>query len=173
MNLKDYVATVPDFPKKGIMFRDVTPIIEDPEAFKYMIDQFADYAVKVGATKIAGPEARGFVLGAAVAYKLGLGFTLIRKPGKLPRKVISEDYSLEYGTNTLCVHDDSFKKGEKVLIIDDLLATGGTALASAKLVERCGASVAGLAFIVDLVDLKGKEFLKNYDVFALLEYEGE
>lgn len=173
MDLSKYVATVPDFPKKGIMFRDVTPIIEDAEAFKYTIDTIAEYAKKVGATKIAGPEARGFVLGAAVAYKLGLGFTLFRKPGKLPREVITEDYALEYGVNTLCVNADSFKKGDKVFIIDDLLATGGTAKASAKLVERCGATVAGLAFIIDLVDLKGKECLKDYNVLTLLEYKGE
>ena len=173
MNLKDYVTTIPDFPKKGIMFRDVTPVIENGESLKYAIDQLADFAQKVGANKIAGPEARGFVLGAAIAYKLGLGFVLIRKPGKLPRKTISEDYALEYGTNTLCVHEDSFKPGDKVLIVDDLLATGGTAVASARLVERSGASVAGMGFLIDLVDLKGKEVLKDYNVLALMEYEGE
>jgi adenine phosphoribosyltransferase len=105
--------------------------------------------------------------------KLGLGFVLIRKPGKLPRKTISEDYALEYGTNTLCVHEDSFKPGDKVFIVDDLLATGGTALASARLVERSGATVAGMGFLIDLVDLKGKEVLKDYNVLALMEYEGE
>ena len=173
MELKNYIATVKDFPKEGIMFRDVTPLIQDKDAFKEAIDLLSEYAKKVGANVIAGPEARGFVFGSAIAYKLGLGFVTIRKPGKLPRKVISEDYDLEYGKNTLCVHDDAFKKGDKVLIVDDLLATGGTALASAKLVERLGAEVAGLAFIINLKDLCGLKMLKDYNTYYLLEYEGE
>jgi len=173
MDLKKYIATVKDFPKEGIMFRDVTPLIQNKDAFKEAVDLLCEYAKKVGANVIAGPEARGFVFGSAMAYKLGLGFVTIRKPGKLPRKVITEDYDLEYGKNTLCVHDDAFKKGDKVLIVDDLLATGGTALASARLVERLGAEVAGMAFIINLKDLNGLKLLNDYNTYYLLEYEGE
>jgi len=173
MNLKDYIITIPDFPKKGIMFRDITSLIQQGEAFSYAVDLLAKYAKEKGATVIAGPEARGFIFGSAVAYKLGLGFVPIRKPGKLPRKEIKEEYSLEYGTNTLCIHEDAFNKNDKVFIIDDLLATGGTALAAAHLIERSNASVAGFGFVIDLIDLKGKELLHDYDVFTLVEYEGE
>ncbi len=173
MNLKDYIITIPDFPKKGIMFRDITSLIQQSEAFSYAVDLLAKYAKEKGATVIAGPEARGFIFGSAVAYKLGLGFVPIRKPGKLPRKEIKEEYSLEYGTNTLCIHEDALNKDDKVFIIDDLLATGGTALAAAHLIERSNASVAGFGFVIDLIDLKGKELLHDYDVFTLVEYEGE
>lgn len=173
MNLKDYIETIPDFPKKGIMFRDITPLINNGDAFNEVINKFADFAKKAGATVIAGPEARGFLFGTPVSAKLNIGYVPVRKPGKLPRKTISFDYDLEYGKNTLCVHEDAFKKGDKVLIIDDLLATGGTALASCKLVEKCGAEVVGLCFVIDLVDLKGRELLKDYNVLALTEFEGE
>jgi len=173
MNLKDYIATIEDFPKKGIMFRDVTPILENAEAFNKATDVLAEYAKKRGATMIVGPEARGFIFGCPVANKLNLGFVPVRKPGKLPRKQITEDYALEYGTNTLCMHEESLKPGDKVVIIDDLLATGGTALAAAHLCEKLGAEVVGFAFIIDLVDLKGRELLKNYDVFSIMEFEGE
>ena len=173
MDLRKYVADVKGFPKENIIFRDITPILQDKDAFKYTIDLFCEYAKKVGANVIAGPEARGFILGAAVATKLNLGFVPFRKPNKLPRKVISEDYNLEYGSNTLCVHEDAFKKGDKVLIVDDSLATGGTALASARLVERLGAEVAGFAFIINLKDLDGLKLIKGYNTYFLLEYEGE
>ena len=173
MDLRKYVANVKGFPKENIIFRDVTPILQDKDAFKYTINQISEYAKKVGANVIAGPEARGFILGAAVAYNLNLGFIPFRKPGKLPRKVLTEEYDLEYGTNTLCVHEDAFKKGDKVLIVDDLLATGGTAKAAAKLVERLGAEVAGFAFVINLKDLYGLKVLEGYDTFFLLEYEGE
>ncbi len=173
MNLKDYIATIPNFPKEGIMFRDVTPLIEDGNAFNEATNILAEYAKSKGATVIAGPEARGFIFGCPVATKLNLGFVPIRKPGKLPRKQITEDYALEYGTNTLCMHEGSVKKGDKVVIIDDLLATGGTALAAAHLCEKCKAEVVGLAFIIDLVDLKGRNLLKDYDVFSIMEFEGE
>ena len=155
------------------MFRDITSLIQQSEAFSYAVDLLAKYAKEKGATVIAGPEARGFIFGSAVAYKLGLGFVPIRKPGKLPRKEIKEEYSLEYGTNTLCIHEDALNKDDKVFIIDDLLATGGTALAAAHLIERSNASVAGFGFVIDLIDLKGKELLHDYDVFTLVEYEGE
>lgn len=173
MDLKKYIANVVDFPKKGIIFRDVTPVFQNGEAFTYVIDELADYAKKVGANVIAGPEARGFALGAAIAYKLHVGFVTIRKPNKLPREQITEDYDLEYGKNTICVHTDAFEPGDKVLIVDDLLATGGTALASARLVERLGAEVAGFAFIVNLKDLPGLKKIQKYNVLYLVEYEGE
>ncbi len=173
MDLKDYVASIPDFPKKGIIFRDITPILQNGDAFNEATNKLAQYAKKVGATIIAGPEARGFIFGCPVATKLNLGFIPVRKPGKLPRDVISQEYSLEYGTNTLCIHSDALKKGDRVLIIDDLLATGGTAKAACDLVEKAGATVAGLAFVIELVDLKGRELLKDYDVLSLTEFEGE
>lgn len=173
MDLKKYIANIVDFPKKGIIFRDVTPLFQNGEAFSYAVKQIADYAKAKGANVIAGPEARGFMVGCPVATELGIGFVPVRKPGKLPREVVSEEYSLEYGTNTLCMHTDSIKKGDKVLIVDDLLATGGTALASAHLCEKLGATVVGFAFLIDLVDLKGREVLKDYDIFTLMEFEGE
>lgn len=173
MDLKKYIASIEDFPKKGIIFRDVTPLIENGEAFNYATDQFKAYAESRGANVIVGPEARGFIFGCPVANKLNIGFVPVRKPGKLPRKQIQEDYSLEYGTNTLCIHEESLKKGDKVVIIDDLLATGGTTLTTAHLCEKLGATVVGIAFVIDLIDLKGREILKDYDIFTLLEFEGE
>ena len=173
MNLKDIIVTIPNYPKEGIMFRDITTLLQNGEAFKYCVDKMAEFAKVNGATAIAGPEARGFIFGAAVAAKLGIGFVPVRKPGKLPRAQITEEYTLEYGTNTLCIHEDALKKGDKVVIIDDLLATGGTALAAAHLVEKSGATVVGLGFVIDLIDLKGKSLLKNYPVLTLVEYEGE
>lgn len=173
MNLKDYVASIVDFPKKGIIFRDVTPIMQNKDAYNYAIKELAKIAKEKKATIIAGPEARGFMFGCPVAYEINAGFVPVRKPGKLPREVISEEYDLEYGTNSLQIHIDSIKKGDKVFIIDDLLATGGTALAAVKLIEKLGGEVVGLGFIIDLVDLKGKDKLEGYDVYSLLEYEGE
>ena len=173
MDLKNYIATIPDFPKKGILFRDITPIIQNGDAFKEAIRKLAAFAKQVGATIIAGPESRGFIFGCPVSTELNIGFVPVRKPGKLPRKVISQEYSLEYGTNTLCIHEDAIKPGDKVLIIDDLLATGGTAKATADLIEKAGAEVVGLAFVIELVDLKGRELLKKYNVVSLTEFEGE
>lgn len=173
MKLNDYIASIPNFPKDGIIFRDVTPILQNHEAFLYTVQKLAQYAKDKGATYIVAPEARGFLFGCPVATKLDIGFIPVRKPGKLPRETIQEAYSLEYGTNTLCMHKDALKPGDKVIIIDDLLATGGTALAAAHLCEQLGAVVEGFAFVVDLVDLKGREILKDYDVYSILEYEGE
>ena len=169
MDLKEHITTIPDWPKKGIMFRDVTTLLQSPEAFSYAVERLADFGRKVGATVVAGPEARGFIFGAPGAAKLGIGFIPVRKPGKLPRTVITENYDLEYGSNTLCIHDDAFSAFDRVLIIDDLLATGGTALATAHLIEKTGASVAGLGFVIELVDLKGKALLKDYTVESLCE----
>ncbi len=173
MELKNFIASIEDFPKKGIIFRDITPLMQNAEAFSYACDKLAEYAKEKRATMIVGPEARGFMFGCPVATKLNLGFVPIRKPGKLPREAITEQYSLEYGTNSLSMHKDALKKGDRVVIIDDLLATGGTALAAAHLCEKLGAEVVGFAFIIDLVDLKGRDVLKKYDVYSLMEFEGE
>lgn len=173
MDLRKYIASVEDFPKKGILFRDITPLLQDGEAFNYAVEKIVEFAKQTGATIICGPEARGFIFGTPVATKLKLGFVPVRKPGKLPREVITEDYSLEYGSNTLCIHKDAIKPTDKVLVVDDLLATGGTAKAVCNLIEKTGATVCGLAFVIDLIDLKGKDLLKGYNVMTLLEYEGE
>ncbi|MDD5791112.1 MAG: adenine phosphoribosyltransferase [Erysipelotrichaceae bacterium] len=170
MDLKNYVASIPDFPSKGILFRDVTPLLADSEAFAETIRIIADYAKKIGAEVVVGPESRGFIFGCPVAYGAGMGFVPVRKPGKLPRETVSFKYDLEYGSNELFIHADAIKKGQKVLIVDDLLATGGTAEAACKLVEKLGGEVAGLAFIIELEALKGREVLKGYDVMTLLKY---
>lgn len=173
MNFKDYVASVADFPKKGIMFRDITPLIRDGEAFKASIDEIVKYGKKQQATVVVGPEARGFLFGTPVAYALGLGFSPVRKPGKLPREVESEGYDLEYGSNILCLLSDAIKPGDRVLIVDDLLATGGTVKATCNLVERLGGTVCGIACLIELPALNGRKLLEGYDVFSLMEYEGD
>lgn len=173
MNFKDFVESVEDFPKKGIVFRDVTPLLQNGEAFKACIDQLKEYAIKQEATIIVGPEARGFLFGAPVAYSLGLGFSPVRKPGKLAREVITEAYDLEYGSNTLCLLKDAIKKGDRVLIVDDLLATGGTVKATCNLIEKLGGTVCGIACLIELPALNGREVLKGYDIFSLMEYEGD
>ncbi len=170
MNLKDYVASIPDFPTKGILFRDITPLMDDGEAFKYACSLLTDYAKKIKAEIVVGPESRGFIFGCPVSYELGIGFAPVRKPNKLPRKTISCKYELEYGTNELHIHEDAIKKGQRVLIIDDLLATGGTVDATIKLVEQLGGIVVGCAFLIELEELKGREKLKGYDVFAAMKY---
>mgnify|MGYP004469470399 FL=1 len=168
VDLTKYIASIPGFPKEGIVFRDVTPIVNHPEAFKEVTTLLAEYAKKVNADMIAGPESRGFIFGCPVSVELGIGFIPVRKPGKLPRETISETYSLEYGTNELCMHIDSIKPGQRVLIIDDLLATGGSAKATAKLIERLGGVVAGVACIIELEGLPGRETLEGYDVYSIL-----
>ncbi len=170
MDLKKYIYDIPNFPKEGILFRDITPLLNNGEAYKYAVNQMVEYAKKVKATKILAPEARGFLFGTCVAYELGIPFVPVRKPGKLPREIISEKYDLEYGTNEISIHKDAINPKEKILIVDDLLATGGTVNAVTKLVERCNAEVVGMAFAVELVDLKGRELLKKYDVMSLLQY---
>ena len=170
MDLNKYVASIPDFPSKGILFRDITPLMADGEAFRYACDLLTEYARKIGAQVVAGPESRGFIFGCPVAYNLNIGFVPVRKPNKLPRKTISIKYDLEYGTNELHIHEDAIKPGQKVLIIDDLLATGGTVDATIKLVEQLGGEVAGCAFLIELEDLKGRELLSGYDVFTLMKY---
>ena len=170
MNLKNYVASIIDYPKEGILFRDITPLMGNGEAYKYSVDQMTEYAKEKGATVIVGPEARGFIFGCPVATNLGIGFAPIRKPGKLPRKTLEEKYDLEYGSNTLCIHADALKPGDKVIIVDDLLATGGTVKATINLCEKLGATVVGVACLIELVDLKGREALEGYDVLSLMEY---
>ncbi len=170
--LEEYVTTIPDFPKKGIMFRDVTTILSDKDGFKLAIDSLIEALEGVDFDLIIGSESRGFVFGAPVAYAMNKGFILVRKKGKLPREVISEDYDLEYGTATLEMHVDSIKKGQKVVIIDDLVATGGTTEAVIRLVEREGGEVVKIGFVMELEGLKGREKLKDYDVFSIIKYPG-
>lgn len=170
MNLKDYIATIPDYPTKGIMFRDVTPLMADGEAFKYVCEKLTEYAKEKGAEMLVGPESRGFIFGCPVAANLGIGFAPVRKPNKLPRETISCEYELEYGKNKIEMHKDAIKPGQKVVICDDLLATGGTVEAAIKLVEQLGGEVVGCCFLIELDDLKGREKIKNYDVFSLMHY---
>lgn len=170
MRLEDFVASIPDFPQKGILFRDITPLMNDGEAFKYACDKLIEYAKKIDAQIIVGPESRGFIFGCPISYEMKIGFVPIRKPNKLPRKTISCKYDLEYGTNELHIHEDAIKKGQRVLIVDDLLATGGTVDAAIKLVEQLGGVVAGCAFLIELEDLKGREKLSGYDVYTLMKY---
>lgn len=168
IDLKDYVATIKDFPKEGILFRDVTPILSNPEAFKESERLLSEYAKSVRADMIAGPESRGFLFGAPVALELGIGFAPVRKPGKLPRETVSCKYDLEYGSNELFMHKDSIQPGQRVVVIDDLLATGGTGLATAKMIEELGGVVAGFAFIIELDGLPGRETLGKYDVYSIM-----
>lgn len=171
MDLKKYIASVPDFPKEGILFRDITPLMQNGDAFAYSCDQLIDFAKSVGAEVIVGPESRGFIFGCPVAKELGIGFIPVRKPNKLPRKTISYTYDLEYGSNELHMHEDAIIPGQKVLIIDDLLATGGTVEASIKMIENLGGVVAGCAFLIELTGLNGREVLKDYQVKSLISYE--
>lgn len=170
INLEDYVASIPDFPKEGILFRDVTPIVRDPEAFKESVRLIAEYAKKVGANVVVGPEARGFIFGCPVALELGVGFVPVRKPGKLPRETISCKYDLEYGSNEVHMVKDAIKPGDRALIVDDLLATGGTAKASATMIEELGGEVAGCAFVIELYGngMEGRKVLEDYDVYSIL-----
>ena len=170
--LEDYVTTIPDFPKKGIMFRDITTILNDKDGFRLAIDGLIEKLKGIDFDVVAGSESRGFIFGAPVAYAMNKAFVLVRKKGKLPRATYSEDYELEYGTATLEMHQDAIKKGQKVVIIDDLIATGGTTEAIIKLVEREGGEIVKIGFVMELEGLKGREKLKGYDVFSLISYPG-
>ena len=174
MDLKKYIRSIPDYPKKGILFRDITTLIKDPEAFNYSIDRIIEISKKIKFNKIAAIESRGFVFASAVSYITKKPFILLRKKNKLPAERHSIDFELEYGKATIEVHKDSISKGEKILIIDDLIATGGTAEAAAKLVEISAGGVAGLFFIINLFDLRGNELLKkkNYFTESLMEFPG-
>ena len=177
MPIKSKIRTIPDYPKKGIMFRDINTLIKDPVGFRLIIDTFTQrYIERENQFDIiVGIESRGFIIGGALSYTLGKGFVPIRKAGKLPAEKISHEYSLEYGTDTIEIHKDAFGNGARVLIIDDLLATGGTALASATLIEKLGGTVSEMAFIVSLPDVGGHKKLtqKGYKVFFLTEFEGD
>jgi len=170
MNLKEYIASVPNYPKEGIIFRDISPLMANGKAYQYATQQIVDYARKIGADMIVGPEARGFIVGCPVAFELGIGFAPVRKPGKLPREVISADYEKEYGIDTLTMHADAIKPGQRVLIVDDLLATGGTVKATIEMIERLGGVVAGCAFLIELDELKGREKIGDYDYKVLMHY---
>jgi len=170
LNLKDYIRSIPDFPKKGILFRDITTLLKEKKIFKKAIDLLANNFKNKKIDYVVAVESRGFILGGAVAYKLGAGFVPVRKKGKLPYKTISVTYELEYGTDTLEIHEDALFEKAKVLILDDLLATGGTAKAVAELVEKFKAKIVGIAFLIELVDLKGREKLKDYPVFSLIKF---
>ncbi len=166
------VRDIVDFPKKGIVFRDITTAVKDPKALKFMVDflteQYADKKIDY----VAGVESRGFIFGSALAYNLGAGFVMIRKPGKLPADVVSQEYALEYGTDKIEMHADAVEEGKNVLVIDDLLATGGTVEAACKLLKKVGANIVGAAFIIELSDLKGREKLKDIDVVSMIQYKG-
>ncbi|PGM58518.1 adenine phosphoribosyltransferase [Bacillus sp. AFS053548] len=170
MNLKDYITVVPDWPKEGVQFKDISSLMNDGKAYKEATDQIVAYAKEKDVDLVVGPEARGFIVGCPISYALEIGFAPVRKPGKLPREVISYNYDLEYGTNTLTMHKDAIKPGQRILITDDLLATGGTIEATIKLVEELGGIVVGIAFLIELSYLEGRKKLEGYDIFTLMTY---
>jgi adenine phosphoribosyltransferase len=170
MDLKTLIRDIPDFPVKGILFKDITTLLNDPNGYSETLKQLYNHAKDKGITKVIGIESRGFIFGGALADKLNAGFIPIRKPGKLPHETVSVSYELEYGTDTIEIHKDALEAGDKVLIHDDLLATGGTMEAACKLVEKLGAEIVQISFLIDLTFLNGKEKLKDYDVKSLMEY---
>ena len=171
--IKSKVRSIPDWPIKGVIFRDITTLLQDPVAHREICSIFYNRYVNENIDKIVGIDARGFLFGSVLAYKLDIGFIPIRKKGKLPYKTISESYSLEYGEETVEVHEDALAKGERVVIIDDLMATGGTATAAVKLIDKLGGDIFECAFVVELPDLKGKEKLGDRKIFSIIEFEGE
>ena len=172
-DLKSFIRNVPDFPKPGIGFKDITTLLIDGPAFREAVDLLAERFQNQEIKKVVGIESRGFVFGSVIAYKWGVGFVPVRKPGKLPAETISEEYDLEYGTDSLEIHRDAITPGEKVLIVDDLLATGGTAQATVNLINRLGGEIAGIAFLIELSFLNGRQKLNGYDVLSLMEYDAE
>lgn len=171
MNYKEHITIVENWPKEGVQFKDITPLMANGKVFKSAIDDIIEFAKEKEVDLIVGPEARGFIIGCPVAYALGVGFIPVRKEGKLPREVIKVDYGLEYGQNVLTIHKDAVKKGQRVLVTDDLLATGGTIEATIKLVEELGGVVVGCAFLIELAYLEGMKKLEGYDVLTLMSYE--
>lgn len=171
--LKDRIRNVPDFPKKGIVFRDITTLLKDGAAFREAVDLLADHYADARVAKVVSVESRGFILGAPLAYRLGVGFVPVRKPGKLPAEKIRQEYALEYGTDSVEIHTDAIMPGERVLVLDDLLATGGTMLAACRLVEKLGGTIVGLAFLVELSFLSGRKRLEAYDIFSIIKYAEE
>lgn len=170
INLKDCIRNIPDFPKPGILFRDITTLLKNKRALKQAVDALANKYKGKKIDAVVAVEARGFILGGVIAHKLGAGFVPVRKKGKLPAKTQSVTYALEYGTDTLEMHQDALGSGDKVLIVDDLLATGGTVNAVTELVKQMGAKIAGIAFLIELIDLKGRDKLKGYPVYSLIKY---
>lgn len=173
MDLREYIASIEGFPKEGIIFRDVTPLLADGDAFHDACERLIEFARRLEADVIVGPESRGFMFGCPVSYALGVGFVPVRKPNKLPRKTLSCSYDLEYGSNTLEMHVDGIRPGQRVIIIDDLLATGGTVEATVKMIKELGGEPVGCAFIIELSDLHGRDALSGMEVLSLLTYEGE
>jgi adenine phosphoribosyltransferase len=169
--LKQLIRNIPDFPKKGILFRDITTLLKDRQGFRVAVDAMASKYHNSGIDKVVCVEARGFLLGGAIAYQLDCGVVPVRKPGKLPFDTVKQTYDLEYGTDSIEVHRDGVKAGDRVLLVDDLLATGGTAKAAADLVERLGGEVVSCVFLVELIGLEGRNLLGEYDVFSVIEYE--
>lgn len=170
--IDDYIVSIPDFPAPGILFRDVTSVVQDPDGLQLAIDEMSKLLEGVDFDVIAGTESRGFVFGMPIAYKLGKGFVMVRKKGKLPRETVSRSYELEYGTDSIEVHKDAIKPGQRVVIVDDLIATGGSSEAACKLVEDLGGVVAKVIFLIELKGLNGREKLKGYDVASVIAYEG-
>jgi adenine phosphoribosyltransferase len=170
VDLKKYIADIQDFPIDGILFRDITPLMADGEAFSEACDRIIQYAKEQKVDVIVGPESRGFIFGCPIAYALKVGFVPVRKPGKLPRETVSHKYDLEYGSNELHIHKDGIKAGQRVLIVDDLLATGGTVAATIKIVEELGGIVAGCAFLIELEELEGRKSIAGYDIYTQLTY---
>ncbi|TKZ36015.1 adenine phosphoribosyltransferase [Brachyspira catarrhinii] len=170
MELKDYIRNIKDYPKEGILFRDITTLLKDKDAFKLAIDKMAEQVKDKKVDLIVGAESRGFLIGSALAYKMNCGFIPVRKKGKLPYKTISEEYALEYGTDTLFMHEDAIKKGDNVLVVDDLIATGGTALAMIKMVEKLGGNVIGSSFLIELEELNGRKEIEQYPINVLIKY---
>lgn len=171
LDLKSKVRVIEDFPAAGISFKDITTLIKDKDAFRHAVDMMIENLRDKDVDYIAGPEARGFLFGSAVAYGLGVGFVPIRKPGKLPFDVLSDKYELEYGTNTLEIHKDAIEKGSRVAIVDDLLATGGTIFSAVKLIETLGGEVVAMEFLIELESLKGRERLENYNINTIIKYD--
>jgi len=173
MDLKKAIRTVPHWPMEGVMFRDITTLLQDPSAFRKACDLFYERYKAMTIDKVVGIDARGFIFGSVLAYQLNVGFVPVRKKGKLPYRTVSETYTLESGTSIVEIHEDAIRKGDRVLIMDDLIATGGTVAAAARLVEKLGGVIVECAFLVGLPDLKGWEMIKNYKTFTLTEFEGE
>lgn len=172
-NLKSKIRTIPDFPKKGIMFKDITPVLRDAEAFRYVIKEILKYFQNKKIDVIASAESRGFILGGAIAYELNVGFVPLRKSGKLPHKTLRQEFATEYSKDAFEIHEDAILEGENVLLVDDLLATGGTARAAVDLIERLGGKVIGIAFLIELSFLNGRKKLEGYEILSLIKYKEE
>ena len=169
-DLAKYIRDVPDFPKKGILFKDITTLLKDPAAFRSAVDRLADRFADQNVDLVVGIESRGFIFGGAVACKLGAGFVPVRKPGKLPAETLKEEYALEYGTDAVEIHTDAVPPGRRVLLLDDLLATGGTMAATCRLVERLNGVIVAVAFLIELTFLNGREKLRDYEIFSMIEF---